>query len=54
MKNFGLGGGATFQRPFPKYPNFFYKIHFSTLVFPLAFFHLCSQRLGIVVGRCVL
>jgi hypothetical protein len=31
--------------------NFFNKMHFSTVVFPLAFFHLCSQRLGVLVGH---
>ncbi len=28
--------------------NLFFKMHFSILVLPLAFFHLCSQRLGIM------
>ncbi len=41
-------GGAAFQWPLPKNPNFFNKMHFSFLVFPLVFFSLCSQRLGIV------
>jgi len=34
--------------PIPKNPNFSYKMHFFTLVLLLAFFHLCSQKLGFV------
>ncbi len=39
MKNLRLGGGTAFQQPLLENPNFFYKN---------AFFHLCSQRLGVV------
>jgi hypothetical protein len=51
MKKLGLNGSVTFQWPFPKNPNFYNKMHFYILIFPLAFFHLCSQRLGVVVGH---
>jgi hypothetical protein len=48
VKKLGFGGGATFQRPLLENPIFFYKMHFSTLILPLAFFSLCSQKLSIV------
>jgi hypothetical protein len=53
MKNLELVGGTAFQWSLLENPNFFYEMHFSALVLPLAFFHLCSEMLGIVVGHCV-
>jgi hypothetical protein len=48
VKNLGLGGSAAFQWPLSENPNFFYGMHFPTLLLPLAFFHLCLEKLGVV------
>ncbi len=48
MKKLELNGGVTFQWPLLENLSLFYKRHFCTLVLAIAFFHMCSQRLGVV------